>query len=99
MWCVDKCPSFTGTDICLYDIDHFTTTPFCYVQLATDQVGRMCLPKEPINRASIDALISTIPNQVKRFTSDLWLTWDLVFLSLILVSATAFLVTFALGIE
>lgn len=29
--CVDQCPTSTGVDICLYDIDHFTMTNFCYV--------------------------------------------------------------------
>jgi hypothetical protein len=57
VWCVKECPSFTGTQICLYDIDHFSFTPFCYVQLASDQIGRTCLPREPINRATIDSLL------------------------------------------
>lgn len=29
--CVSECPTSTGLDICLYDIDHFTVTNFCYV--------------------------------------------------------------------
>lgn len=34
-FCVESCPTTTGLNICLYDIDHFTKTPFCYVQMTS----------------------------------------------------------------
>lgn len=72
-WCVDQCPQTTGTKICMYDIDHFTVTPFCYVQMKCDQIGRFCMPNEPVNRVELESHLTTLQYQIKRFASDIWL--------------------------
>lgn len=58
-WCVEECPVTTGRKICMYDIDHFTVTPFCYVQMTSIKVGRYCIPTEPINRVYVDDHMSS----------------------------------------
>ncbi|KAL4473830.1 hypothetical protein ABPG74_022694 [Tetrahymena malaccensis] len=80
--CVTKCPQTTGQSICLYNLQGIIYPDewqnFCYQQLACDNLGRYCMPKEPLNRQAVEAYLSTTRNTVKRLSSDLNLTLDLI---------------------
>ena len=97
--CVHQCPNTTGKQICMYDTDHTTPTIFCYVQMSSDQIGRVCLPQEPVTRAFVDQALSDTQNQVKRVFSDLWLSWELIIISLMLIGGVAYWLSYLLSIE
>jgi hypothetical protein len=58
-------------------------TTFCYTQIETIAYGRYCLPKEPLNKAAVDAYLSKIQNVIKRIAGDLDQSLDVMCFGLI----------------
>ncbi len=50
--CVTKCPQETGPRICLYDRS-MRDTIYCYDQLKTSLVNKVCMAEEPLNKEAI----------------------------------------------
>lgn len=50
--CVRECPRETGPRICLYDRS-MKETIYCYDQLKTSLLDKVCMPVEPLNKQAI----------------------------------------------
>ena len=79
-WCVQQCPPHSGGQICMYDTDHTTITPFCYSQMQSEKLGRYCIPKEPSNRDVVLQALNSPHQALRRVATDLYLSWDVIIL-------------------
>lgn len=62
-------------------------------------MGRYCIPKEPVSRVIVDNHLSTKTNYVKRIMSDIYLSMDLIVISMIILAITAYFLTYLLSVQ
>jgi hypothetical protein len=60
-------------------------------------MGRYCVPKEPVSRKIVDDYLSSTEAYIKRTMADIYLTLDLIILSMLLLALASYFLTYLLS--
>lgn len=65
--------------------------------MSSTKMGRYCIPKEPVSRKIVDDYHSSTEPYIKRTMSDIYLSLDLIVLSIVLLGVSAYFLTYLLS--